>query len=124
MSRFDLARVFAAVAALSLFVASLIHFGYFVEGYSDRGAAVPEAVIGAVILVGLALSWTSAPWGRRALIGGLAFGLAGSTLGLVLVFVGVGPRTTPDLVYHVLLVTALVVGLFVAAKSGADVSSD
>ncbi|MPZ53279.1 MAG: hypothetical protein GEU79_11200 [Acidimicrobiia bacterium] len=124
MSRLEFARLFAAVAALSLFLASLIHFGYLVEGYDDRGAAVPEAVIGAVMVVGLALSWVSPPWGHRALIGGLVFGLAGSILGLVLVFIGVGPQTTPDIVYHVLLVTALVVGLFVAATSGTGPSSD
>lgn len=87
MNRLNLARAFAAVISLSLFGASVIHFGYFVEGYRDRGAAVPEAVIGAVMVVGLTLSWARAPWGRRALIGGLAFGLAGSTLGLVLVVI-------------------------------------
>lgn len=124
MRRLNLARLIAAVAALSLFIASLIHFGYFIEGYTHRGAAVPEAVIGAVMVVALTLSWTRVPWGRRALIGGLGFGLAGSTLGLVLVVIGVGPQTTPDIVDHVLLVTGLVIGLFVAATSGSGVSTN
>lgn len=104
-------RWFIVVAALSLLIASQIHFGNLVSGYEDQGAAVPESVIGGVMLLGLLFSWARAPWGRRAAIGALAFGLAGSTLGLVLVAIGVGPRTVPDVIYHVLLVTTLVVGL-------------
>ncbi|MPZ53910.1 MAG: hypothetical protein GEU79_14455 [Acidimicrobiia bacterium] len=123
MSRLHLARVFLVVTALSLFVASLIHFGYLVEGYDDRGAATPEAVIGAVMVVGLVLSWVRPAWGRQALVGALAFGLAGSTLGLVLVFVGVGPQTTPDIIYHVSLVVALVIGLYLAITSEPTTSS-
>ncbi|MGH3649765.1 MAG: hypothetical protein ACRDU9_03575 [Acidimicrobiia bacterium] len=109
-------RWFIVVAALSLLVASLIHFGYLISGYEDEGAAVPEAVIGSVMLLGLALSWSPEPWGRRAAVGALAFGLAGSLLGLVLVLIGIGPRTVPDVVYHVLLVATLVVGLTLALR--------
>lgn len=109
-------RWFIVVAALSLLLASLIHFGYLISGYEDEGAAVPEAVIGGVMLVGLALSWSPRPWGRRAAVAALAFGLAGSLLGLVLVAIGIGPRTVPDVVYHVLLVTTLILGLTMALR--------
>ena len=114
MSRVSLARTLAALAGVSLLVASAIHSGYLVEGYPHDGAALPEAVIGSVVLVGLALSWLRRPWGRRSLIGGLAFGLAGSTLGLVLVIIGVGPQSTPDVVYHIGLIVCLVAGLVAA----------
>ncbi|HEX2152561.1 MAG TPA: hypothetical protein VHL52_01100 [Acidimicrobiia bacterium] len=114
MSRLTTARLLAAVAAASLLVASLVHFGYFVEGYSHDGAAVPEAVIGSVMLVGLALSWAPAPWGWRGLVGALGFGLAGSLVGLYLVMIGIGPQTVADVVYHVLLVATLIAGLYVA----------
>lgn len=120
MSRLTIARLLGAVAAISLLVASLIHFGYLVEGYADDGAALPEAIIGAVILVGLTLSRAAEPWGRRALIGGLGFGLAGSLLGLFLVAIGVGPQTVPDIVYHVALVGTLIAGLVVASRSGRE----
>lgn len=115
-ARLPTIRWFVAVAALSLLVASSIHLGFLVPGYEDEGAAVPEAVIGTVMLVGLVLSWMNPPWGRRAAVAALVFGLAGSTLGLVLVIAGIGPRTVPDVIYHVLLVTTLVVGLAVALR--------
>lgn len=116
MTRLTTIRWFIVVAALSLLLASLIHFGYLISGYEDEGAAVPEAVIGGVMLVGLGLSWSPQPWGRRAAVGALAFGLAGSLLGLVLVAIGIGPRTVPDVVYHVLLVTTLILGLTMALR--------
>lgn len=106
------------MAGLSLLVASSIHFGYLVDGYQDDGAALPEAIIGSVMLVGLALSWSPEPWGRRAAISALVFGLAGSLLGLVLVVIGIGPRTVPDIIYHVLLVTTIATGLFLAVRVG------
>jgi peptidoglycan/LPS O-acetylase OafA/YrhL len=114
--RLSTLRWFIVVAALSLLVASLIHFGFLISGYEDEGAALPEAVIGSVMLVGLVLSWSAPPWGRRAAVAALAFGLAGSLLGLVLVIAGIGPTTTPDVVYHVSLVTTLIVGLALALR--------
>lgn len=116
MSRLSTVRAFIAVTAASLWVASLIHFGLLIPGYSHDGAAVPEAVIGTVMLVGLALSWAPQPWGGRAAVAALVFGLTGSLVGLVLVLIGVGPRTVPDIVYHVALVATLIVGLIVAIR--------
>lgn len=113
-------RWFIVVAALSLLTASLIHFGFLVSGYEDEGAAVPEAIIGCVMLAGLVLSWSAEPWGRRVAVAALAFGLAGSLLGLALVMAGIGPTTVPDVVYHVLLVTTLVIGLTVALRRRAS----
>lgn len=116
MSRLATARLLAAIAAGSLLVASLVHFGVVIDGYSHDEAALPEAIIGGVMLIGLASSWMSEPWGRRAVIGALAFGLAGSLVGLYLVVVGVGPQTLPDVVYHIVLVATLVAGLYVAVQ--------
>jgi hypothetical protein len=121
--RLTATRWFIVAAALSLLIASQIHFGNLVSGYEDPGAAVPESVIGGVMLLGLLFSWAPPPWGRRAAIGALAFGLAGSTLGLVLVAIGIGPRTVPDVIYHVLLVTTLVVGLIQAVRRPPGVGS-
>lgn len=117
-------RWFIVVAAFSLLLASLIHFGFLISGYEDEGAAVPEAVIGSVMLLGLGVSWSPEPWGRRAAVGALAFGLAGSLLGLVLVIIGIGPRTVPDVTYHVVLVATLVVGLTLALRRGRSAPDD
>lgn len=109
-------RLLIALAAVSLVVASLIHFGFLIEGYDHRQAAVAEMVIGGAMLLGLAMTWMQSPWGRRAAIGALAFGLLGTLVGVFTIIIGVGPQTAPDVVYHGALVAALIVGLALALR--------
>lgn len=89
-------KVFIAVAAVSLIVASLIHLGLLIEGYRHQQAGVAEMVIAAVMVLGLAFTWRS---GRRGMLAGvvsLALGLLGALVGLFTIVIGVGPRTLPD----------------------------
>jgi hypothetical protein len=106
-------RVLIVVAAASLIVASLIHLEVLMEGYRDQGAGIAEAVIGGVMLVGLAFTWLPGRRGRWAGVATLGFGLLGTLVGLFTVII-VGPSTLPDLVYHVALTAWLIVGVTVA----------
>lgn len=109
-------RIWIGAIAVSLLSASSIHFGLLIQGYRDQQAATAEAVIGTVMLVGLGLTWAPGPWSRRAAVGTLAFGLLGALVGLFTVVIGVGPRTLPDIVYHVALVAASIAALVTAIR--------
>jgi predicted tellurium resistance membrane protein TerC len=110
-------RVFLLVEAVSFAIASMIHAGRLVQGYEHSKARIAEAAIATVLVVGLALTWirpmelgTIGLWAQ-------GFALLGTLVGIFTIAVGVGPRTTPDIVYHVAIVLVLIVGLRVAVRS-------
>lgn len=109
--------------AATYVAASLIHRGVLMSGYQHQRAATAEAVIAAVLLGGLAVALRRPGWTR--VIGLLAqgFALLGTLVGIFTIAIGVGPRTVPDLAYHVGIVLVLVSGLVVAARMpGGDIS--
>jgi hypothetical protein len=110
-------RVFLLVEAVSFAIASMIHAGRLVQGYEHSKARIAEAAIATVLVVGLALTWI-----RPMALGTIGlwaqgFALLGTLVGIFTIAVGVGPRTTPDIVYHVAIVLVLIVGLRVAVRS-------
>lgn len=110
-------RIIIGVAAASLIVASLIHLGVLMESDLPEQAGRSEAVIATAMLVGLALTWLSGRKGLWAGVVSLAFGLLGTLVGLFTIVVGDRPGTVGDVVYHLFLVAALVVGLVVASRA-------
>jgi hypothetical protein len=83
----DLLLIEAAAFAL----AASVHFGVLVSGYAHRRAATAESVLAAVLAQG--------------------FALLGTLVGILMVFLGPGPQTRPDLVYHFVMVAVLAAGL-------------
>ena len=113
-------RRFLLFEGASFALAGLVHRGVLVGGYQHREAAIAESVIAAVLLVGLGLTWA---WPARTRLVGLAtqaFALLGTLVGVFTIAIGVGPRTAPDIAYHLAIVVALVWGLVVAARAPAD----
>ncbi|MGH7566469.1 MAG: hypothetical protein ACREK2_06540 [Gemmatimonadota bacterium] len=104
---------------MTFIVASLVHAGMLVEGYEHREARIAEAVIAAVLLVALVVSRIRPARTRAAGLVGQGFALLGTLVGLFTIVVGVGPRTVPDVIYHVLIVAVLVWGLAVARRARA-----
>jgi hypothetical protein len=110
-------RLFVLIEGLSFVTAALTHFGVLMGGYRHHPAGVAEAVIGTVLLIGLALTYFF-PAAVRVI--GLAiqgFALLGTLVGMYTIIIGVGPRTMPDLVYHAVIVIVLVFGLFTTARA-------
>ena len=105
-------------AEIALFaLASLVHRGVLVSGYEHTRAAIAEAVIAAVLAAGLLLSLMR-PWSIRAyalLVQG--FALLGTLVGVVMIAIGVGPRTAPDLALHVVMLATLGFGLMTAKRA-------
>ena len=116
-------RLFLLLEGASFVLAGLVHFGVLTRGYEHGSAASAESVIGAVLLVALALTWGLPAWTRTVGIAAQGFALLGTLVGAFMVAVGVGPRTLPDVVYHAAILLALACGLVVAARAPADTAS-
>jgi hypothetical protein len=105
-----------AVAALTLAIASWTHFGNRVPlGPATlydpfRGAALPEAIIAGVTLLGLVAWLGRRPWAWGAALAATLVALAGVLLGLSIVLSSAA-RRPGDIAYHVSLLMVLVVTL-------------
>lgn len=108
-------RAFLLLEAAAFAAAASIHFGALFEGYGHRKAGTAESVIGVALLAGLVLTWTR--WARSAAVGAHAFAILGVLVGLFTIAIGVGPRTSLDIAYHVTILAVLIVGLAVAVRA-------
>lgn len=107
-------RIFPLIEVALFGLATLIHSGFLLSGYAHRQAAAAEMVIGAVLLLGLIMS-SRVTWQARWISAGTqVFALLGVMLGTVMIAIGVGPQTTPDVVYHA-AISAILLGGIVAA---------
>jgi hypothetical protein len=112
-------RAFMLFEAATFLVASSIHLGVFVRGYEHREAHFAEAVIGIVLLIALLVATIRPSSTRAAGLVGQGFALLGTLVGILTIAVGVGPRTFPDVVYHVAIVLVLIWGILVARRARA-----
>jgi hypothetical protein len=110
-------RAFLLAQSAAFVAAPLVHFGVVATGYEHRKAGIAESVIAAVLLAGLAVTWLRPRWVRSVGLAVQAFALAGTLVGAFTIAIGVGPRTTPDVVFHGCLVALLVIGLVVTART-------
>ena len=110
-------RLFLLLEGATFVAASLIHSGVFIHGYEHPAARAAEGVIAVVLLGGLALTGIAPTWTRRIGIIAQAFALLGTLVGIFTIINGIGPRTAPDLIYHIAIVAVLAWGLVVAARA-------
>jgi hypothetical protein len=108
-------RRFLALEAAIFIVAALIHLEVIVDGYPDREAGTAESIIAVVLVGGLLASMLRPAVTRRAGLITQGFALAGTLIGVTLLFT-LGPRTTLDVFIHLLMVVVLVVGLVVTVR--------
>jgi hypothetical protein len=97
-------------AALFLF-ASLIHHGVLLHGYKHHEAGIAEGVIGLVLLAGLVLAALRPASTRAFGLAAQVFAFLGTCVGIVMVAIGVGPRTRPDIALHTAMIALLIWGL-------------
>ena len=96
--------------------AALTHFGVIVSGHRHRAAGTAESVIGAVLLIGLLLTWMIPSSNRSIAIAVQAFALLGTFVGIGTIIASIGPQSMFDIVFHTSMVIALVSGLIVTLK--------
>ena len=56
-------------------------------------------------------------WTRATALLAQGFALFGTLVGLFTIAIGIGPRTAPDILYHIAIVAVLVWGLAVARQA-------
>jgi hypothetical protein len=112
-------RRFLILEAAGFFIAASVHAGYLVPGYEHHAARIAESVLGVALVAGLATSVLRPALTRAAALVAQGFALLGTLVGIFTIIVGVGPRSTADVVYHVAMVAVLVWGLTAAARAPA-----
>lgn len=113
-------RLFLLLEGASFVVAGLVHFGVLTRGYEHRPAAIAESSIAGALIVGFGLTWV---WPARTRLTGMvaqAFALLGTLVGAFTIAIGVGPRTAPDIAYHLASLVVLAWGLVVAVRAPAE----
>ena len=110
-------RLFLLVESATFFLAALIHMGFLIVGFAHRNASIAESVIAAVLFGGLLLTLFIREWTRNVGIVVQSFALLGTLVGIFTIIVGVGPRTVPDVLYHIAIVVVLAVGIAVARSA-------
>ena len=103
--------------AATFIVACLVHSGLIVSGYEHARARIAEAVLATVLVVGAAITWMRPAWTRTAAVTAQTIALIGTLIGIFTIVIGVGPRTVPDIVYHVGILVVLVTGLAIAQRT-------
>ena len=109
-------RVFLLVEGTSFAIAGLIHSGLLEMG-GHRAASIAESSLAVVVLLGLMLTWV---WPTRVRLISLiaqTIALLGTLVGAFTIAIGVGPRTVPDIIFHVTILAILASGLVVAARA-------
>lgn len=112
-------RLFILGEAATFAAAALIHFGVL-GGYEHPAAGTAESVIGAVLFLGLALTSIFPRSTRGIGLAVQAFALFGTFVGITTIAAGRGPRTVPDVAYHILIAIVLICGLAVAMRRRAQ----
>ena len=115
-------RLFMMVEAGTFCVAAMIHFGFLLAGYGHRKAAIAESVIAFVLFAGLTFTWIRPSAALRVGLAAQSFALLATLVGIFTIAIGVGPRTAPDIGYHLGIVIVLVSGLIVAVRAIKKVS--
>jgi hypothetical protein len=113
-------RIFLLIEAASFIAASLVHAGVLITGYEHQKARIAESVLASTLLAGAALTWVRPAWTRMAGLAAQGFALLGTMVGIFTIVIGIGPRTVPDIAYHIVIVVVLVSGLVVAMRAGFD----
>ena len=118
--RMRLIREFLVFEAATFVVAASAHFGIWIQGYGHLAAGVAETVIAVGLLSGFAATWIRPAFVRGIGLAAQGFALLGTLVGVATIVIGVGPRTIPDVAYHIAILAVLAWGLVVANRARAN----
>ncbi len=105
-------RIFILFECIAFTIAALTHFGVWIHGYEHQKAGTAESVIAFVLLIGIILTLIRPKSTRWIGLAVQSFALLGTLVGIFTIIIGIGPRTGPDITYHIVIVGVLLWGLF------------
>jgi hypothetical protein len=115
-------RLFLLFEAAVFAVAALVHAGVLATGYEHREARIAESLLAVVLFMGFLLSMLRPTRTRVAGIASQGIALMGTLVGIFTIIVGVGPRTIPDIVYHLAIIAVLSWGLLQTIRAPSNPS--
>ena len=110
-------RTFLAAEVVLFALASLLHRGIIARGFEHARAAVAEGIIAVVLAIGLAICVYSPSEARAATLWTQGFALVGVCVGLVMILIGIGPRSGLDFGIHAVMALTLISGLAIAKRA-------
>jgi hypothetical protein len=110
-------QYFVSFEAAAFILAALVHFGVIAHGYEHLKAGIAETVIGSVLAIGLAWVWMRSTATRGVGLAVQTFAFIGTLIGAFTIAIGIGPRSVPDIVYHIGLLGLLAWGLIVSWRT-------
>lgn len=113
-------RALLLVEAVAFALAAMVHFGVLIHGYEHDKARIAESIIALALLAGLTVSLLRPALTRDAALVAQAFALLGTFVGLFTIMVGVGPRTVPDVIFHIAIILVLAGGLVVTNRKAGE----
>jgi hypothetical protein len=113
-------RWFMLVEAAAFILAALTHFGILFKGYAHLKAGIAETIIAAVLVFGVMASGNRPSRRYGIELFTQSFALLGTLVGIFTIIVGVGPRTLPDIIYHVAIVIVLATGIGLTIQARAE----
>ena len=116
-------RVFLLLEGTSFAVAGLIHSGLLGTG-RHQPASIAESSLAVVLLVGLMLTWVWPARVRLISMGAQTIALLGTLVGAFTIAIGIGPRTLPDIIFHVTILAVLACGLVVSARAEQQIKEE
>jgi hypothetical protein len=117
------ARVFLGVEALVFAFAALFHGGVLAEGYEHREARIAEGLIAVALTFGLVAVVVRPAWTLVAALAAQGFALIGTVVGAVMIAIGIGPRSAPDVALHATMLALLTAGLVTVALRAAGAAA-
>lgn len=111
---------FMLIEAASFYFVALVHFGTLVPGHEHALARAAETVIASVLVLGVLGTWIAPAYARSIGFAVQAFAFFATVVSLLMIAVGVGPRSVPDLIFNSGMLLLLSLGLYVVARLGRD----
>jgi cation transport ATPase len=116
-------RLILALAATVFGIASLIHGGAIISGYEHANAEIAESVIAAVLIIAVLGTWIWPQAIRGIALTALGFAVLGTLAGIAAIIIGIGPQSTPDIVFHSLMIIGLLAGLRASWRIDGDATN-
>jgi hypothetical protein len=101
------------IVQLFLFIlGALTHAGVMPFGYVHTQAMRAESIIFTILFIGFVSTFAQKPWSRKVVLGTQILAFLGTLVGLVMIIIGVGPRSIFDFALHAGMIISFLIGIY------------